>query len=112
MQALKLLHLVKGSTEFFVAHRIIRAVHAGSSVITLLQGHGGIGDLTAIVHDSPESIVNVGEKLCSAAGLNVLHPVAARPGATLVKIPDHTESMAVRMRRRLRLTFRPRQSNR
>src|ERR1700687_2198767 len=96
---------MKCPTQFLVAHRISCAVNAGSRVITLLKSHCGICDYTAIVHDPPESIVNVGEKFCGTAGLNVLHLVAARPRATLVKISDHTDSMTAHLRRRLRLAF-------
>src|SRR5258708_26598116 len=111
MKTLKLLHLMKSPTQLLVACGIVRTVNAGSSVITLVQSHFRIGDLTTIVRHSPERIVNVGKKFCSAAGLNVFHAVAARSGATLVKIPDHTEGLSAHLRRLLRLAFGADRSN-
>src|SRR5258708_27466925 len=98
MQTLELLQLMKGPTQLPVARRIIRAVNAGRSVIPLLQGHCGIRNLAAIVCHFTERVVNVSKKPGSAAGLNVLHLIAARPGGTLVEIPDYTKSAAVRVR--------------
>src|SRR6266849_6228815 len=96
---------MKSPTQLLVVCGIVRTVYAGRGVIALVKGHFRISDLTAIVRHSPKRVVNVSQKFCSAAGLNIFHAIATRAGATLVEIPDHTERMSAHLWCLLRLAF-------
>src|SRR5215470_13643077 len=100
---------MKCSPKLIVACGIIGTVNALSPGISLVQRGLTVGDLTLVVGNATESVVDLGEALRRSAGDEVFDGIFAGFGAAFSKVADDLMLRCLAMLTTLRLAGKRRQ---